>query len=371
MDENNALAAAIVALVNKISDAVGATFKPVQIKRVNKAENEAKIRSAEADAEVAVIQAQTDIEIADLRRRAEMISTDQEESKSENISTEADAEVAAIQAQTDIEIVDLRRAAEMRSAEQEESKSENISTEADAEVAAIQAQTDIEIVDLRCRAEMRSAEQEVIHQSNMESIIAKVLPNLNTDASPEGMENDWVANFFEKCKIVSDEQMQEVWARILIGEANNPGSFSRKTVNLMADLGKGDAELFRTLCRFAWSSEGITMPITLIFDYQHEIYNQEGITYPSCSYLESLGLVTKETYGFRLKGNQVKLSYFTKSITVRATHNSPNKGDINAGLLFLTNAGAELAGICDVKPVDGFFDYVCNQLSQGYQVTLE
>ena len=293
LNETTALAiggsAAGVALLNKISDAVGWYFEPRQIIRVAKAEADAKIIDAEADAKVAVRQAQTDIEIADIYRRAEM----------------------------------------------------------------------------------RSAKEEVIRQANMESVIAKSLPYLDDDASPEDMGNDWVANLFEKCRIVSDEQMQQAWARILAGEANNPGSFSRKTVNLMADFGQVDADLFHTLCRFAWSSDGVEMPISLIFDYQHEIYNQEGITYPSCSYLESLGLAKMETYGFSLRGNQVKVSYFTRSISVRTTDKSPDKGNINAGRLFFTNAGAELANICEVKPVDGLFEYVCDTFRRDYEVTLE
>ena len=34
------------------------------------------------------------------------------------------------------------------------------------------------------------------------------------------MEEDWIANFFDKCRIVSDSEMQSLWARVLAGEAN-------------------------------------------------------------------------------------------------------------------------------------------------------
>ncbi len=51
--------------------------------------------------------------------------------------------------------------------------------------------------------------------------------------------------------MISDEQMQALWAKILAGEANGPGRFSKKTVNIVASLDKSDAEAFTTLCGFA------------------------------------------------------------------------------------------------------------------------
>lgn len=245
-----------------------------------------------------------------------------------------------------------------------------IRAQAESEVEIIRAQTDIKIANLRRRAETRFALEEVIHQANIESVIAKALPNLNSDASPEDMDNDWITNFFGKCRIVSDEQMQEAWVRILAGEANNPGSFSRKTVNLMADLGQDDARLFSTLCCFAWSDVDSDSKIPIMFDLGHEIYKQEGITSSNCFDLDDIGLVKMGTFGFGLIRNQTRLSYFTRGITVRTTDNSPGHGII-IGKTSFTRAGQELARICDVKPVDGFFEYVRDQLSQDYEVTLE
>ena len=51
---------------------------------------------------------------------------------------------------------------------------------------------------------------------------------------------------------ISDEEMQNIKSQVLSGEANSPGSFSKRTVNLLSDLDKKDAELFQTLCRFVW-----------------------------------------------------------------------------------------------------------------------
>ena len=50
--------------------------------------------------------------------------------------------------------------------------------------------------------------------------------------------------------------MQELWARLLAGEASGPGTFSKHTVNLLADLDPIDARMFSQVCDFGWLLKG-------------------------------------------------------------------------------------------------------------------
>src|SRR5712692_1338799 len=123
---------------------------------------------------------------------------------------------------------------------------------AEAEAELIHARAQIQVSDLQRRAMQRFLVEEAKRQSNIESITQKALPLLDEKASPQNVEDDWITNFFEKSRIISDEQMQRLWSGVLAGEANSPGTFSKRTVNLLADLDKGDAELFMRLCSFDW-----------------------------------------------------------------------------------------------------------------------
>ena len=134
----------------------------------------------------------------------------------------------------------------------------------EARNALILAQSEIDVTDLQRRAAMRWIEEETKNQVNIESITGQALPLVNDDAEPERIEDDFLRNFFDKCRIVSDEQMQDIWARILAGEANNPGTFSRKTINILGDMDKKDAELFGQLCRFVWTIAIDTEPDRLL-----------------------------------------------------------------------------------------------------------
>ena len=140
---------------------------------------------------------------------------------------------------------------------------------AKADAAKIAATADIEITELQQRAIRRFVAEETKKQDNMESITAKALPQIGDDAKTENVEDDWITNFFDKCRLISDEEMQTLWSKVLAGEANSPGRFSRRTVNFMASLSKSDAALFSTLCGFCWISER-TDTFDLQFKYSSE-----------------------------------------------------------------------------------------------------
>ena len=233
---------------------------------------------------------------------------------------------------------------------------------AEAEAEKIKAASDIEITDLHRRAEQRRIEEEAKHQKNMEDIIAKAAPHLNEDANPDAMDDDWVANLFDKCRIVSDDEMQSLWARVLAGEANTPGTYSKRTVNLLSDFDKSDAELFTKLCGFGWVIGDV---VPLVFDTQADIYNRHGITFGTLSHLETIELIQFEGLAdFKRIGVPKKfaVSYYGKLLYLEIPEDAKN--ELKTGKVILTKIGQELAPICGSQPVDGFYEYVKEQWKQ-------
>ena len=229
---------------------------------------------------------------------------------------------------------------------------------AEAKVALVEAQSEIEITDLQRRTARRWFEEETKQQKNMEDITAKALPKLNEDANPDSIEDDWIVNFFDKCRIVSDNEMQELWSRILSGEANAPGTYAKRTVNFLSDLDKAEAELFTKLCGFDWMI-GHLQP--LIFDEQAGIYNKHGINFDSLNHLDNIGLIQLQPLGFR-KTNLPKkfsLDYYSKPLTLEMPQEIDNS--LKIGMVMFTNIGQELAPICGSKSVEGFWEYVKEQ----------
>lgn len=261
---------------------------------------------------------------------------------------------------------------------------------AEAEAALIKAQSDIEITDLHRRAARRWIEEEAQHQENMESITARALPELNEDAKPESMDDDWIVNFLDKGRIVSDSEMQELWSRILAGEANKPGTYSKRAVNSLSDIDKTDADLFTKFCGFVWMIEKTPMP--LIFgkvDRASEfwkgvtfkdldssvspaqsfadIYSRNNINFDNLMHLDSIGMIrfngTVPVIKFDIP-EKLTASYYDKSLILKFPVNDDSGIGLYLGRARLTNVGKQFAPICKSKPVEGFYEYVKDKWKQ-------
>ena len=172
--------------------------------------------------------------------------------------------------------------------------------QAEAEADKIRAVSQIQITALQDRAINRFFIEEAKKQYNIEAITSKALPLLEDGASPQNVEDDWIAHFFDRCRLISDEEMQTLWSKVLAGEANTPGRFSERTVNFVSSLDKADAELFGKLCAFLWD---IGHAVTLIYDYQYKIYTKGGVYFDSLRHLEEIGLISfGSVTGYRLEG---------------------------------------------------------------------
>lgn len=227
---------------------------------------------------------------------------------------------------------------------------------ADAEASLIKAKAEIEVTDLHRRAMHRFVEEEANRQENMETITEKAIPQLEDGSNPNKMEDDWVTNFFDKSRIVSDSDMQNLWASVLAGEANSPGTYSKRTVNFLGDLDKRDAELFSALCSFGWSVGTFT---PLIFDVMASIYNDKGLDFNNLTHLDNIGLIQFNNISGFVRTNLPKkfmVSYCGEPLNLTMEKEEGNR--LNIGKVLLSQVGIELARVCQAPGVDGFVDYV-------------
>jgi Protein of unknown function (DUF2806) len=230
--------------------------------------------------------------------------------------------------------------------------------EAEAEADRIQAVSQIKITELQRRAMTRLIAEEARKQNNIESITAKALPQLESGAKPENVEDDWIANFFDECRLISDEEMQRLWAKVLAGEANSPGKFSKRTVDLLGSLDKSDAALFTQLCSFNFDLGALS---PLIYDSENKIYTDRGINFSSLSHLESMGLIHFTQFGYKRRGFRPMgfAPYFGTNVFIQFPNQ--NHCELNIGKVMLTVPGQQLALVCGAQAVEGFVEYVREQ----------
>ena len=225
-------------------------------------------------------------------------------------------------------------------------------------------------------------------KSTCVKIIEKALDHLDEGADIRDIDVDWRANFFDKCRIVHDDDMQTLWAKILAGEANNPGTYSKRSVNFLADIDKRDAELFTELCRYVFNfkytienAEKIEF-VPLIFDDHllppRQGFPTRGFTYhirtPDLDHLDSIGMIRfaeikddedQDRININSDGH-VEASYFDESIRLSTLLGS-NLGP-PVGRVKLTQIGKELYPICGSTPIEGFFRNICSSEWSAYIV---
>ena len=246
---------------------------------------------------------------------------------------------------------------------------------AEAEAAVIIAESEILISDLQRRAAHRWLKEEERHQRNMEEITTKAIPLLKDDADPAAMEDDWIASLFDKSRNVSDSEMQVLWARILAGEANAPGTFSMKTINILSSIDKTDAKAFAKLCAFVWvlELESEIEFVPLVLDVNAAIYGKYGIDFVTLCNLESMGLLFLDQMadlGFfpdrtcpRPESPKKWIARYQGRQLLLDLPKNANKS-VRIGHTFFTRTGKELFRICESKPVDGFFEYISEEWKQ-------
>ncbi|MGB5988386.1 MAG: DUF2806 domain-containing protein [Marinifilaceae bacterium] len=98
--------------------------------------------------------------------------------------------------------------------------------------------------------------QEAKKQINIESITAYAAEELKDESNvtDEPLDEDWTTRFFRIAEEVSNEEMQALWGKILAGEIKQPKTYSLRTLELIRNLSKNEADTFMKIANFAIKS---------------------------------------------------------------------------------------------------------------------
>lgn len=239
---------------------------------------------------------------------------------------------------------------------------------ADAEIALIKTQNDLAIQDIRIRAAERTRKKEERRQKNVEKIAKDACDLMPEEVSDTPVEQDWTTQFFEQCQDISDEQMQSVWSKILAGEIARPGSYSLRTLSLVRELSKRDAEHFNLLGTAIWRLETQFRPF--IFDISKlDKYPEMAINPPLLFALEEAGLIRMAVPNFSKNfppNTRAPIQYGDRIYVL----GNSEKTTLHTGAVDLTTAGQELAGILSRNPVSGYHDETLRYIrAQGWSIT--
>jgi hypothetical protein len=239
---------------------------------------------------------------------------------------------------------------------------------ADVTADKITAKGEIEVELVRRRALERLAAEETKKQNNLDAIYGQTFRLLDSDAEStkiEQMDDDWIVFHSEKARLISDKEMQTLWARVMASEAEAPGSYSKRTLELLSVLEKTEAHLFTSVCRFIVRYNSEAIPAILYSESLRgfpKLYTGERVNTDTLIDLTTIGLVR---YTSPFLTNTIRhsdrptidLEYFGFTRTFPVSE-IDGEYAVNFGVVALTEVGRQLAGIAGAEPVEGFLDFL-------------
>lgn len=233
-------------------------------------------------------------------------------------------------------------------------------SKAEGDALLILTNAEIQKNELLQRTVVRLIRTETQRQENIDSIVDLAIKHLPEKVSNVNPDKDWVNNFFEECKDVSDEELQEIWGKILSKEISSPGQTSRRALSILKMLSRVEAEHFYKISCLAFiSSEGDAfIPLE---DESEQIISQCGISFDECKELDTLGLIHTGPLLAISFTNDFEFQYFDKKFKI-VLPTEVGKRAITSYVL--TKPGKELLKSIDAKPNFELIDIVLSKMEK-------
>lgn len=99
-------------------------------------------------------------------------------------------------------------------------------------------------------------EKESRYQNNVDEVVYRSVKYIQEDAKPENVDEDKISILFENVKHISKNEAQEIWAKVLAREINEPESISKRTMELLKNITLKEAQIFSKVASLALESFG-------------------------------------------------------------------------------------------------------------------
>ena len=205
--------------------------------------------------------------------------------------------------------------------------------------------------------------QEGKKQLNIESVTAFAADELRNEQSvtDEPLDEDWKTRFFNIAEDISNEEMQSLWGRILAGEIKQPKSYSLRTLELLKNLSKEEAEIFTKFAQLKINAGGKN----IVCNQDNGVFleSEFGITFSDRLLLTELGLIASENnleFSFKPTENNKQtniLNYGRKGIILYRNEKVPKQG---IEVLVFTKTGVELSALIQQTFNLNYIEKICS-----------
>lgn len=193
--------------------------------------------------------------------------------------------------------------------------------------------------------------QEISRTINIDNIVCKVIEELKNEkeVSEEPVNKDWITRFFNISQDISDEYLQELWAKILAGEIKQPNSFSLRTLDTLKNINYQDAKIFEKISKLLFSDANFYFLYNDI-----DLLSKYGVSFVDVLNISHAGLITlQDNIGLKCSKD---FYIINKNLILIRNLKNPNLYDRIINFFILTETGKELLKLInDICSDDEFF----------------
>lgn len=185
------------------------------------------------------------------------------------------------------------------------------------------------------RANIRIKYNALRKQRNIDSIIVKAYDEFDNEEyiTNQKVDQDWVLNFFENAGYISDEHIQEIWSKILIGEIKNPNTYTLRTLNILKNMTSFEANLYEKIIPFIFYEKENP------FIYNDtELLEKYGLEFNELIKLEDCGLISLNV-GVSINFKDIKNYIYNNNYAILIN------GEKNLGIYRITESGKQILNL--------------------------
>lgn len=208
------------------------------------------------------------------------------------------------------------------------------------------------------------AKKSIKEYCNQQNVVKIAIQAIKSTAKPKDVDDDWLAQFMDKARLVSDAEFQIMWGHILAEECNEPGSVPKALLHIMEQMDKEMATTFLAVASvsvtFAADDNQVDCSPVIWGTNVEEYYRNLGISYDGLVNLQAVGLI--ETHFGMFEGNfgitcnkcPVIITYFDEEYEIK-----DNEASFEVGNVIYTKAGAALCRAVKPNKINRFLEDHC------------
>ena len=186
---------------------------------------------------------------------------------------------------------------------------------------------------------------------NVIDVFVKASRQVDENTNPDCLSDMVKDKIVAGSKEADDDNVRELWAKLMIAEIKQPGTFSKRTLSILTEMIHDDAIAFTKLCSTSIYFEGKNrrqLIVVLTNTESEGAYNHGLITTDELEILSSYGLISTLTHYTHTIPAHASAFFVTQDQS--GCIRNFNNGDISFSLssIRFSREGVELSSLCQI-----------------------